>query len=107
MRKIGFEILGIEPLTHFAAGSVAFGKSKRRIQPVAARSALLRGKYFDLLSVAQRRIERDDRTVYLCAATAVPELAVDVIREIDRCCTSREVDDPPLRRQHVKRVGKE
>ena len=51
LRDVGLEVLAVEPLPHLGARAVALEEAERRIQPVAARPALLRRDDLDLLAV--------------------------------------------------------
>jgi hypothetical protein len=102
--SVGLEVLAVEPLAHFGSRALALDEAEAGVQPVAAGSALLRGKYLHLLPVVERGIQRNDRAVDFGAAAPMPELGMDVIGEIDRRRTFGQVDHAALRREHINGV---
>src|SRR4029079_13253210 len=77
-------LLRLEPLANLRARTVAPDVAEVGIQPVARRTALLGGDDLDLLTIAQRMVERNHLAVDARPATAVTEARVNGVREVDR-----------------------
>jgi hypothetical protein len=79
-------------------------KAARGDQPVALGFADLAGDDLDGLAADRRMIERHQAAVQLRAATAMPDIGVDVVGEIEHGRAFRQVHDLALRRQQVDAV---
>src|SRR3954449_3483600 len=74
------------------------------IEPVSARTAGLGGDDLDSLTVVQHVAKRNHLPIDAGATTAMPQLRMHVIGEIDRRRAHRQIDDAPLRRQDIDTV---
>ena len=76
--NVALNLERVEPLTHLCARTLAREIAPLGIQPIARRPILgvAAGQHFHRLTVAQRRIERNQNAIDARAATAMPELGV-------------------------------
>src|SRR4051812_41483284 len=96
--------LGVEPLPDLRPRLGALHEAALGIQPIARRSAGFRGDDLDALAALERRVERHDLAVDAGAAAAMPQVAVQRVREIDRRRARRQVEHLALWRQYIDRV---
>jgi len=78
-------ILQLEPGARFGAGVRALQITQIRVQPIATWRALLGGEHLDLFAGLQFIGQRHDVAVNFCAAATVPDIGVNVVREVERC----------------------
>src|SRR3569623_2051698 len=103
-RDVGFDVLLFEPVLHLGTRTRGLQITEVRVEPVAARRALLDREQLHLLPRLQAVGEGYDVAVDLRAARAMTELGVDVIGEIERRGAVRQIDDVALGREHVYAV---
>src|SRR3569833_1985554 len=100
----GLAVLLFEPVLHLGTRTRGLQITEVRVEPVAARRALLDREQLHLLPRLQAVGEGYVGAVDLRAARAMTELGVDVIGEIERRGAVRQIDDVALGREHVYAV---
>jgi len=98
-------ILCIEECTYLAPRPTAGEIAERAIKPVAAGSRFTRSQHFNPFTVLQYIAQGHDPSIDLRATASVPDLGMNVVREIQRGRAAHQVDDFTLRREDVHPVG--
>ena len=75
------------------------------VQPLAARRLRGAGEHFDDVAVLQRCSQRNEFPVHARADTAMTDVGVNPIREIERRRAARKREDVAFRREGVDLVG--
>src|SRR3569623_516903 len=91
-RDVGLDVLLFEPVLHLGTRTRGLQITEVRVEPVAARRALLDREQLHLLPRLQAVGEGYDVAVDLRAARAMTALGVDVIGEIERRGAVRHID---------------
>ncbi|MCG3171424.1 MAG: hypothetical protein CALGDGBN_03036 [Pseudomonadales bacterium] len=98
-------ILLPEPMADPASRARRVHEGVARTQPVAVRRRVLASQYLDAFAGGEHVVQPDDAAVHTRATAAVPQLAVDLVSEVDRRRSRRQIDHVTVRGQHVDTIG--
>ena len=96
--------LQLEPMNDLRPRARGGDVAQVRVQPVAARGALLAGDDLDLLTGLQAVVERYDAPVDLGTAAVVTDFGVHAVSEVQRRGALGQIDGMAVRGEHVNAV---
>jgi hypothetical protein len=94
-------LLLLEPLTYLFARPCSVEVTLLRVQPIPAGATPLGSENLNLFTGAQLVVERHQAAVDSGTAAAVPNLGMDEIGKVHRCCPLGQVHDLAFGSKHV------
>src|SRR5689334_20624128 len=86
-----FTIQFTEPRTDFVTRTRSLGIAQVRVEPIQARPAAFRGENLNLVASLQVITQVDETTLYFCTATAMADIGMNVIGEINGGCPGGQI----------------